>query len=516
MQQLQLTIPAQDGDHASIRIKPREVKSWLDNLPFLDLQRTARLARKQLHLMNRQRMPAAQRLAMLGDFLATYQRLVEAQTLDRNLRAQLKYLCQDIGFGYKIVTHELANKSSGFMETRHLSLALLGAIHSLGLQLLDCYASYRRAPRALWSECLALYAYAWQHGRETYSAVLPGYGENQIDGCFRLIALLRLADPYRLPAGMALAMRTYFLLRIDRCAIQSEVQEGKNCFQLKEAFQQTARDLDPHLYLEVDELLACMQNDAARLQQYRQAQALGLPVEIPAAALLRSLQQSIVHWQNHPTRTTEREQTHARIELVCGLTAAYCVINQGRCFDPALFLTSGKDQHIDLGAHPEPDNNSVQPPPLPFPCVGINRSSGGLAVHYTGEQQPHPRVGQLIALRRPGPQSHPGWVVAVCRWMVQPEGDNSFELGLQYLTREPRAAVIRVADDAGTSGPFQAAIIATQKRGGQRVHTLITRGGEIHTGTRLTIYEQGRQQLVSCSEQLESGPGFERFLYQPV
>ncbi len=521
MQNLQLTIPAQDGERASVRIKPREVRSWLENLPFLDLERTARLAREQLRLMNRQVIPAGARLAMLGDFLSAYQRLREAlggQAKDNDaLQTVVKRLSQDIGFGYKIVTHELVNKRCGFMEARNLPLALLGAIHSLGLQLLDCYTCYQRAPRALWSECLALYGYAWQNGREQYSAPLPGFGEQQIDACFRLIALLQLADPYRLPAGMVGALRTYFGQRIDLCAIHSERQPDSNCFLLKDAFRQPPNDHDPHLYLDLERLLATMKTDVARLAQHRQAQAIGLPAEIPAAALLRSLKQTLDHWQHHPTRAAEREETHARIDLVSGLSAAYCMVNQGRSFDPSLFLLPGQDQVIDLGAHPAPDNdNSATSIPVPFACTGINRSSGGLAVRYRGSQTPHPRVGQLVAVRRPAPQSNAGWVVAVCRWLVEPEGDNGFELGLQYLAREPRAVVIRVTDERGQPGAYQPAIAASQKRGEQRVQTLITRGGEILTGSLVTIFEQGSQQRVRCSEQLESGPGFDRIIFVPA
>jgi hypothetical protein len=518
----QLTIPAQDSERPSIRIKPREVRSWLDNLPFLDLQRTTRLAREQLRLMNRQVIPAGARLEMLGDFLAIYQRLTEAMggraSVDNRLQTVLKHLCQDIGFGYKIVAHELVNKRSLFIESRNLPLALLGAIHTLGLQLVDCYAGYRRAPRALWSECLALYGYAWQSGREKYLGPLPGFGEQQIDASFRLIALLRLADPYRLPAGMVMPLRRYFAPRIELCAIHGEPPPDSNCFfRLKDAFQPPPEDQDTNLYLDLDPLLGTMKTDIGRLAEYRQAQAIGLPPETAAPALLRALRQTLDHWQHHPTRSAERQETHARIDLVNGLSAAYCMVNHSRSFDPTLFVVPGQDQAIDLGARPAADHErSAAMVPVPFACTGINRSSGGLAVRYRGLQTPHPRVGQLLALRRPAPQSNAGWVVAVCRWLVEPEADNGFELGLQYLAREPRAVVIRVTDDSGHIGDYQAAIAATQRRGEQRVQTLITSAGEIPAGSLVTIFEQGRQQQVRCSEQLESGPGFERFIYMPV
>lgn len=513
MSLLQLTIPAQDGDQASLKIKPREVKSWLDDLPFLDLQRSARLARGQLRVMNRQRMPASQRLTILGGFLATYQRLEQSQGSGQSLGLQLKHLCQDIGFGYKIVIHDLVNKPSGLIEVRSLPMALLGAIHIMGLQLLDCYVGYRRAPRALWSECLALYAYARQHGRETVSGLLPGYGEQQLDSCFRLIALLRLADPYQLPAGMATAVHGYLQQRIELCSIHDELPEDKNAFQLKETFQHSSANKHPHLYLELDDLLARMQADIGKLAQTRQTQALGLPAETPAAPLLCTLRQTLQHWQQHPTRTASREETHARIELVHGLEAVYCMVNQGRCFDPALFLATDHDQHIDLGVHPG-NVSGAAPPPNPLSCSSINRSQGGLALRYCGGVVQQPRVGQLLAVHRPGHLSQGIWVVGVCRWLMQSEGDHGFELGLQYLMREPRAVVIRAQDGDGTQGAFQPAIAATQKRGGQRVQTLIARSGGIHLGAWLILYENGRAQRISCSELLETGPGFERFVYQ--
>ena len=43
------------------------------------------------------------------------------------------------------------------------------------------------------------------------------------------------------------------------------------------------------------------------------------------------------------------------------------------------------------------------------------------------------------------------------------------------------------------------------------------RSGETHTGTELTIYEpDGQQYRVHCTELLESGPGFDRFIYERV
>ncbi len=515
MKILQLTIPAQSDDPAGLKIKPREVQSWLDNLPFLDLERSARLAREQLRLMNRQTIPASARLEILGQFLSIYQRLTEAAVAQNQhadiLLPLIKRLCQDVGFGYKIVVNQLVNQRSGFMSSRHLSLALLGSIHTLGLQLLDCYSRYQHAPRALWSECLALYGYARENSRNQYSALLPGFGEQQIDANFRLTALMRLADPYQLPSGTAKPLHQYLSGHITLSRIREQPVTGHNCYKLEAAFQSSADTQD--IYLEMDELLARVETDIGRLEQHKQLQSIGMVAEIPAQALLHSLRQTLTHWQQHPKRIAEREEAHARIELVHGLHAAYCMTNRQHPFDPALFLSPGHATHIQITVNPSTPEPRKQALPEHFSCSSLNRSSGGLAVRYRGKLRPFPRVGQLVALQRPGSTSGNHWVVAACRWLIEAENTSGFEMGLQYLTREPRAVVIRLMDASGLGGEYEPAIAAVQKRGQKPVNTLIARNSDIQADSKLTLYEDGSQQQILCLEQLEDCPGYQRFIY---
>ena len=509
MPNLQLTIPAQDKRHAGVRVKPRELRQWLDDLPYLDLPRAARLASEQLRLMNRQPLAAATRLEMLGSFLASYQRLLEALPLDRReaapIEALLKRLSQDIGFGYKIVVHDLVNRRSRFMEGRHLPLALLGAIHALGLQLTDCYAHYRTAPRALWSECLALYHHARLCGRAGYEAELPGVGRVQIDALFRVVALLRRADPYRLPAGMIPLLQQYFSLHTDLCRIEEEAALEGVSLPLEDAPES---DEGPVLYLNLGALLARMQQDIARLEQSGQSRAIGLEAGLPSSTLARTLRQICEHWQNQPARKAEREAVHTRVELVTDLDAAWCVLNQGRCFDPALFQAPDHEDDIDLGAIPATGASATTVAPQPFLASTVDRSSGGVAIRYRGEARALPRIGQLAALRRPG--SGGDWVVAVYRWLI--ESDTGFDTGLQYLAHRPQPVAVRCHGGDGGQGVFQPALSASQRRGQQRIYTLIMRAGQTTEGGEVSVYTDKGRHRVRCSELLESGTGFDRFV----
>jgi hypothetical protein len=515
--ELQLTIPNQDSARSGVRIKPREVNEWLNNLPFLDVRRTARLASQQLRLLNRQPIPVQARLDILAAFLSTYHRLGESlptQLSDAaGVKPVLRGLCQDLGFGYKIAVNELINTRRRFGEARALSRALLGAIHALGLHLEHYYASHQRAPTALWAECLALFNYARNTGRTDYrSRLIDIDGEISIERCFRLHALLRLADPYHVAPGAIAVVHRYLERHLDLGSIEAGRLPGRTLLRIP-AGAQTSGAATATLYVDVGALLKQIRSDIERLEKHRQASAVGLPADIPVTTLLQTLRQLLDLWLTERERKSPRQQAETRIDLVAGLDAAYCVVNRGRCFDPALFLAPGHENTIDLGA-PQPTLERRDPDtPMPLACVSMNYSSGGIALRYSGPGQPHPRVGQLVALHRAGASATSGWIVAVCRWLQETDSGAGFEMGVQYLAREPAAVVIRAADSE--VGSYRPAIAATQKRGDQRVITLIARAGDAKVGDELWVDQARRRDRVRCVELLEAGSGFERFVCQP-
>ena len=515
MDHLQLTIPARDKNLA-VKIRPGQVREWLDNLPYLDLERAARLASQQLRLINRQPLAPGARLQTLCDFLAAYQRLDESLSAAASDAAaaarQLRHLCQDMGFGYKIVVHELAGARTRLLEGRNLSLGLLGAMHTLGMQLMHYYASYQRAPSALWHECLALYRYALKHARQSCRATLPGAGEVQLDTAFTRIALLHHANPYGLAPGMAVALHRYLGAHARLAVVGSEpmAAEGGPCLRLTGQRQQPEADADHTPVLQLGALLQQLTSDIATLKRHRQARAIGLPGEVPATVLLHSLQQLLELWRAPRERDQDRAAAHASIELVSGLNAAYCVFNNGHPFDPALFLSVGRDEVIDLGRQPARER-AVQRQPVALTCLTVNRSPGGVALSYRGESQTVPRVGQLLAVRRAGIGTSGGWVLAVCRWLQQPDAGGGFELGLQYLAREARPVVIRPLGSGDDDPEHQPALATAQRPGETSPHTLLAHPGALRPGASVTVYERGGQYRLRCAELMQAGCGFERY-----
>jgi hypothetical protein len=506
---LQLTVPTQESQRAGARIKPREVRDWLDNLPYLNAPRAARAASEQLRLLNRQQLGAAARLEILGWFLHTFHRLDDSLP-DRDsgaaaLEPLLKRLSQDIGFGYKIVVNQLVNKRGGLMDFRSLPLALLGAIHTLSLQLARYYAGHQRAPRIMWSECLALYAHARELGKQQFAATLSGAGHVEIDAAFRLTALLRLSDPYHLDTGMLGVLQDYFRRHLSLAHIlpATQTDDRASLFRLAE---------NSDLVLDVTALMEQVDRDIAKLRQHKQASAIGMPATTQSTALLATLAQTLKHWRWRDRQRAQRIETHAPIRLVAGLDAAWREINRGRAFDPSLYLSAAQENVIDLAERPRQERTARQEAPV-LACTTIDRSAGGVSLRYRGQPGRAPRVGQLVALNRPGGRAGDSWVLGVCRWLVEAESRQGFEIGVEYLAREPQAVVIRSEKD--TRFAHHPAISAVQRRGEATVQTLILATSIIAVGDTPAVYRHGEPVELRCTELLESGPGFERFICAP-
>jgi len=326
---------------------------------------------------------------------------------------------------------------------------------------------------------------------------------------------LRLSDPYRLAAGMLPVLERYFRAQVDLTRIEDTAAASSSNLPLSVASHARTAAADNTLSLNASALVQRIGEDINKLQRYRQPQALGLPPETPVDTLLHTLQQLLKNWTVQPDRKSERQQPNAQIEMVSGLENIYCVINNGRCFDPALFLGPGHDDCIDLGSLPAPDRITPQGPATSLQCSSLNSSSGGVAVSYRGPRKPRPRIGQLVALRRPVAKQGTGWVIAVCRWLVELESGTGFDMGVQYLFSEPKPIVIRPQTD-GRTMDYQPAICNTQKRGQESVHTLVTARNNITQGSKLALYDQHGQHAARCVELLDACPGFEWFVYERV
>lgn len=529
MSTLQLTVPSIHEEKA-VRVKPREVSHWLENLPFLDLQRTAPAIHQQLRLFNRQAMPPAQRLQILDAFRMAYSRLRQSrpgsgQALPFNLETLCKKLCQDLAFGYKLAINDLLNKKRIIGQKRLMTQAIGGALDCFSQHTTYFYATYQRTPRALWSEAVALYRYARDQGIDLQTVATSDGDVSSLQQIFTGMALLRLSDPYQLQNRAVWHLRRYFDRHAECSTLfdsSTPVAAGQSCLVVDNSDDVTAHVL----LVNVTRLQSQMSNDLALLEQPKKPVIAGFPEEMGVLEVIHALKRVIATWNrmverktNHMASLTERNSrkserlpVHQSLALAAGMSAIWYELNQQFAFDAKMFDPQ-LSHEIDLS---QPVDDRIGPATRHFEvatCTTINRSTGGVALHVDLEKDMALFVGQLVALRRPDAEAGAAsWIIAACRWLIERSGGAGADVGLQYLARDARPVAIRSRTGDSHRAEFIPAFAVTQKH----QDTLITRAGVFRPDGMIDLYEHGRKLSLRCNQLLDACHGFERFIYKSV
>ena len=516
MTTLQLTIPAQlDKAPRGVKIRPRDLSEWLDNLPYLDVLRAAQAAREQLRLLNRQPVAASQRLQILDAFQLSYQRLQGAVQSDKEaggeILTQLRHLSQELAFGYKIVVNDLVNKRVPLGLKRQLGPALCGALENIGLHMTHYFTAHQAVPRALWCESVKLFHFAKQHKLDRQAIQLADGRRVSAARVFLTTALLRAADPYQLPPGTAWPLRCYLARHIEQGCLEGADDTLRTPLPLtiESRFDGCeATDTRP-LQVDVSRLVELMEADIKRLRDKTAPQVPEFP-DHTVTTVTQVLERLVSAWRQQRERRAERSNVHQHLEVATGLEAAWYVLNRRRPFDPETFCAPDRDNEIDLALTPGMERANRQDYDI-VDCLTLDHSTGGLSLRYRASGGEHPQVGQLVALHRADTPAHSGWVIAVCRWLVEHGPGHDCELGLQYLAREARPVTLYLPAASGAG--YQPAIASQQKRGERRLHTLLTHTGIYAPGRQFDLFDKGVKQTVRCAELLETAAGFERFVY---
>ncbi|MEE9342163.1 MAG: hypothetical protein V3V12_00855 [Gammaproteobacteria bacterium] len=529
MSTLQLTIPTQLEDASDAgKAKPREVAQWLENLPFLDLQRTAPAIHQQLKLFNRMAISPTHRLQILDAFRQAYTRLRTStsktnQALNISLETLCKKLCQDLAFGYKIAINDLLNKKLAIGQKKQLAQAIGGALDCLSHHVTYFFADYYQTPRALWAEAVLLFRFAQEKGIEQQSLNTIDNESATLQQIFTGMALLQLSDPYQLQPGVVWKLRSYLDHHSDKVPLfDSSALDLSNQPKL---IIDNNDDIKTHILLAgISKITEQIHQDLDLLAQPKKPVIAGFANDTGTYHISHTLKRVLASWDRlieqkssqtalleRSNRKTERKPVHQHLELAASVNSIWYMLNNQRAFDPQLY-DQKHDHEIDLG-NIQDDNIERQAAEHKIAtCSSINRSNGGVALHVELEEGMSLHVGQLVALHRPDASSgSAAWIVATCRWLMERRANN-VDIGLQYLARNARPIAIRSRISGVSRVGVMPAFAVTQNHH----EALITSAGIFRPNALLDIYEQGRKQSVRCDQLLEASFGFERFTYQKV
>jgi len=508
---LQLTVPSPIERKNTAPVKPDEVAAWLDNLPFLDLQRTAPAIHKQLRLFNRQPMTPSQRLAILAAFRHAYGRLKHTGTerpadAPPPMEGLCKKLSQDMTFGYKLALQDMLNARWSLVQRRALGQAITGAIEGLGEHMTYFYAAAQRTPRALWNEATALFRYASEKKLDDVALSEADGGSINASTVFRTIALLRLADPYQMQPGTIWQLRDYFKQLVEQTRL-IDAAAPANPERLRPLVIDSPGNGEPPLLLDVTGLMEQIEASLGQLQQSRRAAVAGFPNEMPASLVAHTLKRVQATWSTQIDRRWDRTDVNQRLELAVGVSACWCVANGGRPFDPALYSSLRADE---IGLGEKPGRDTTPQTPSIYRCNSINRSAGGLALQVQRAAGTALHPGQIVALRRSGSTTRAEWVIGVCRWLI--ERGNSADIGVQFIARFPKPVAI-TRPDARLNDAVLPALVTEQTVRDTPVRHLITACGTYRDRSVLDLYENGHHKLAALKRLVDSSQDFEQFVF---
>lgn len=536
---MHLSVPPQQAI-PGVDTRPGTLRDWLMALPYVDAENTAAAVLERLRDINHQHIPAAPRLELLAAFRHSYERLHDAlrdnarlhdpQTLPRAL-TQLTELTEAMSFGYKYALRDAGMERQRWGRNKHLADAVNYTLHFLALLLLCRYQAYQPVSDQHWREIGDLVRFAEAQPIESsHDADFPySTGElNALSG-YRQLALLRLADPYRLPSGLIWEAYGYLAGKVEQIALLMHFEDADTT-----GVYALSLDSEPHQsrpaptsgversswrWLDARDLLHAAQQDLERLQAGTAPRRVGFSNHLTGGDAIQLLGRMLGQWTHVPQRKAPRFASATEVDIAPGLDAAYYFLNNCVAFDPRDYA-SEDDDDIDFSLS---IRRTAGNPTREFrlvSCPTRNRSSGGLALHLDRLHGLGLRVGQLVVINAPG--STPGalndssldWLVGVVRWLQNQE-EAGTEVGVQYVARNCLPLVVRAT--SGAAQQYRAALKSDLSlANGQRLSTLITPKGVFRNKAILEMRHAEHTRQIRCEHLLESGGGFDRFSYETM
>lgn len=516
-----------------IDTRPRPLHAWLHALPYVDAESAARQVIGRLRDINHQHISTGERLELLAAFRHSYERLHDAlRTLARQQNplgqpralALLTELTELMSFGYKYALRDSLNERQRWGRTRLMAQAANYTQQFLALLLICRYEAYQPVPESCWRELgnLVRFAEANQLGA-THDGDFPfGQGELSVLAGYRVLAMLRLADPYRLPGHLVWEAYGYLMARQDRVTLSNTIPEempaGVFGLSLDHEPQGSrpppAGGVERNAWRCLDgrELLGSAQLDLDRIVAGTHPARVGFSGHLTASDAVQLLGRMLGQWTHSPQRKSPRFASAGPVEVASGLEAAYCFLNHGTPFDPADHMPPEDEDDIDFGLLVR-RHAPVRRDFRLLSCPTRNRGNGGLALLGRAADGLGLRVGQLLLIRSPGSASGDAsdWLVGVVRWLIS-HGDDC-EAGVQYIARECSPVVVRP-----TSGANRNCQPALRTRltlsNGNGLDVLVGPRGLYRDKAVLELQQHGQARQIRCTHLLESGSGFERFSYE--
>jgi hypothetical protein len=424
---LELSTPEQhDFSDPTVERNEKHLRTWLINLPLMDVAETVRLVLGALNSLNQQKLDTEKRFRLLDIYDDTAQRLfvtmepshLRQLALSKSQRQQategVNQLLLALADGYKLVIKSLYTAVDVNRPERLLGMAIKHTMDQLGYALLDSYRYYRAVPPKVFSELHQLYRIARHYGlleladERSHDTEMP----LTISASYHVTLLLALVDPFRLAEGEVGMLHHVLVQHADKCRIipggdWPDAAEGLFFVDLRSGAAPVAHP-PKEMLQQVGEPYIL---DARKALQAIHGQLDQTPVKVrmqsPEAMILRRLwPEAIELKQQREPRQTESGE----IGLLLGLMDIHGYLSKA------------------LSTLPDTPLITRTQPVEPSPGRIVNSSQNGRRLYWEEDASSSVCVGELMGLVEEGGRL----TLAVVRNMrISPDG--GMEIGVQLI-----------------------------------------------------------------------------------
>ncbi len=338
-------MPGKDG---SARLRPQDLRSWVDSLPFANLGVSLGHLAAETSRLNASAVKPTVRLDLLEIHATAYHRLLEALQRDpgarniaifekrRAVADTTRALTTNLATGYGLVVDQVLGHGRvlRFTRTRILASALQRAVLFLCHTLLHYHDHYLPPDPSLWSELdrLCRLAVAQKLAQRSVPArgLSPEFGASVLH-LYKRALLTGLIDPQR--HGEIWQVSALLESYVDDLRIldkgSAPQSEGVFVFDPKGAYRSTPfaplgagqRCSDQSRLLDTGPLCAAVESMLEEIRNAKPESAVDARTQRHTASILWQVKRSLTAPAARRTRRTQRTAVQARVLLATGISA---------------------------------------------------------------------------------------------------------------------------------------------------------------------------------------------------
>lgn len=536
---LTLAVPELSARNAAdVELQPQKVKTWLEELPLLNVAETSRKLFTTLSTHNRVGFDSYIRLQLLELFRYPVNQLslelsrqyiglpLPLSEKHKTIAEQNRQLQMEMANGYKrIVLDAGADPDVRFKNPAIQALALQRAIRYLTGVLAVSYQTYSSCPQDTWKEIHALYVHAEKTGLgpvEVEDPLNQAVARGSVSHAYKQALLLGFSDPYHLPPRTL--DRTH--LYLDRWAPLAQLTEvaptyNPTCQFLIDPDNDRAgivytadsqlKNRQNYRLLNTVELARQVHSQLTLLMSGKMPPSEGLPENFFQESGQDLLRRLINAWGVNPQRSFRRnERPGHQVEMAIGLEAINYWINGGKEFVVSSAFVGPTPQRTQIGFDEKKPANRQLPGQELATWDVADEGAGGLSLSRSGQFRMHVHVGDIVITRAPG-LGNP-WSLGVIRW-VRSAGSSNIELGIQRLAPSADPVVVKTVTEENKESDFLPALLLPEIKPLKQPQTLITHHGVFKPELQVYLDNGYRLYKIVPTRLIEESSAYEQFRF---